>query len=321
MAPKCLHLLEREFLGYIRGLPDGDGITGSVITIPNQFFGFSRMNRNEDVIMDQEPNAEGSLLKLPDATDSKLYLVKLPKWLADAVEDSKPGTIFGQSSAPLHSLPTERSSLREGISLELSSSFSRSGNPSGFTITLPSGQQNLRVLERANTTTTALNVSSTVHMIPKRDEKYTAVLRNRLAQTDQTHQHRTVANEEEYATSRTAVKLFQRVESSPEGQISSSSPDSVSRPGSKRIRQLDELPQTESKGIGATSSVSLDDALMETLVNNDQGWPLQQLGKALKEKGVSVSMNQLKAKLQEICVYQRRGEDNYPKYYLKSEYK
>ena len=60
---------------------------------------------------------------------------------------------------------------------------------------------------------------------------------------------------------------------------------------------------------------------METLVNRDQGWPLQQLSRALKELGVSAPMAQLKAKLLEICDYQRRGEDTHPKYYLKSEYK
>ncbi len=88
------------------------------------------------------------------------------------------------------------------------------------------------------------------------------------------------------------------------------------------MKALDEMPQAESRQAAALSPArNLDDALMHILVNRDTGWPLQQLSKAVKETGVSVPMNQLKTKLLEICVYQRRGEDTHPKYYLKSEYK
>jgi hypothetical protein len=285
---------------------------------------FFRMSNplDDDVAMESQSFEEiGSLLKLHGNADQDLYLVKIPRWLADQISCSKPGRVIGQSSGRIGRPLASGSAVANKVSLKLSDSFPKSGNPAEYTISLSAGQQNLRVLERSGNTTVATKVTSTAHMIPKRDEKYTSVLRDRLAQSDQSKQHRTVVNDDEYATSRTAVKLFQRAESSPDAPAPLSSPEAGLRGSSKRIRQLDELPQKQIRGVASSQSMSLDDALMETLVNNDQGWPLQMLSKALKDNGVIAPMNQLKNKLLEICVYQRRGEDNYPKYYLKSEYK
>ena len=121
-------------------------------------------------------------------------------------------------------------------------------------------------------------------------------------------------NQEDYAHSLSSVKLFQR-----HGDFADPSPPAGR--ARKLLRNLDEMPQVETlrRVIGPKS---LDDILMSILVEQDVGWALQQLAKTVKEQGaVSVNMAQLKTKLLDICVYQRRGEDTHPKYYLKAEYK
>ena len=261
---------------------------------------------DNDIQMSESNSGSSKLLRLDESDGSGTFLVKLPQWLAESIRTSKPGTTIGLSHDIKEYLNTAPE-IREELRLAVKQGISISAQPSEYALTLPNAQQQLRLIESSESTSVVSKVSSTIHMIPKRDEKYAALLKERLAQTDSAKHHRTVENEDEYATSRTAVKLFQRVESSPE---------SVGKP--KKIRELDELPQSTSR---PSQAASLDDVLMETLVNNDQGWPLQQLSKALKDRGVTASMSQLKAKLLEICTYQRRGEDTHPKYYLKSEYK
>jgi hypothetical protein len=261
---------------------------------------------DNDIQMSESNSGSSKLLKLTDTEGSGTFLVKLPQWLAESIRSSKPGTTIGLSHDIKEYLTTAPEN-REELRLAVKQGKARATQPSEYALTSPNAQQQLRLIESSETTSVVSKVSSTIHMIPKRDEKYTTLLKERLAQTDHTKHHRTVENEDEYATSRTAVKLFQRVESSPE---------SIGKP--KLIRELDELPQSTSRPAQAGS---LDDVLMETLVNNDQGWPLQQLSKAMKDRGVTASMSQLKAKLLEICTYQRRGDDTHPKYYLKSEYK
>jgi hypothetical protein len=271
------------------------------------------MSSPEDVKMEEASTTSGTLLKLRDPLERNIFLVKLPQWLAESIRSSKPGTSLGESSGSLDEICDE-------ITLRLDKRHAGANKPSEYSLSLPAAQQDLRVMEQSDSVTVVSKVASTVHMIPKRGAKYTSVLRERLTQSDQTQQHRTLVNEEEYGTSRTAVKLFQRMEAQSSPEESALGTDAAMRMSTKRMRQLDELPQKQTRAMGS-ASVSLDDALMETLVSQDEGWALQQLSKSLKEKGVTAPISQLKAKLLEICVYQRRGEDNFPKYYLKSEYK
>lgn len=269
---------------------------------------------DEDVTMESNMPATESMLKLSDGAGGNIFLIKMPQWIAETIASSNPGTQIGLSQDITGVLEAG-----EELRLILKQTKAQSSQPSEYALSLPVASQNLRVLETSGSTTSVSRVTSTIHMIPKRDQKYANLLKERLNQADISHQHRTVHNEEDFSTSRTAVKLFQRPEAVPD----TTSPESAGGRNAKRIRALDELPQRESRaaGISAASPLTLDDALMETLVNRDEGWPLQQLSKVLKDKGVSAPLAQLKAKLLEICVYQRRGEDAHPKYYLKSEYK
>ena len=247
----------------------------------------------------------------------------MPQWIAEHISKSQAGTEIGYSH-DVNTLLGESTPDSRDIRLVLTSAGAGTAisRPTEYGISLPNGAQNLRVFESNDTNTACNRVDSTLHMIPKRDAQYTAILKERLNQADSTKQHRTQHNEESYDVSRGSVKLFQR---QPDMVIdtagSPGSQESVSRIG-KRIRTLDELPQRESRAASSAGATrSLDDALMEILVNKDSGWPLQQLSKAVKDAGVSAPMAQLKTKLLEICVYQRRNEDTHPKYYLKSEYK
>jgi hypothetical protein len=164
-------------------------------------------------------------------------------------------------------------------------------------------------------------------MIPKRDAKNAALLKDRLSRADISVQHRTQHDEASHDSLRGAVHLFQRpsesdIKTPPYPTAGSPDSQASSSRVSKRMKSLDELPQNERRqAANAAPAKNLDDVLMSILVNDDKGWPLQQLSKAVKETGVSAPMAQLKAKLLEICVYQRRGEDTHPKYYLKGEYK
>jgi hypothetical protein len=281
----------------------------------------------EDVEMMQESDID-TLLKLADSRSETTFLIKMPSWIADKITNSPVNTEIGFSQDIMAYLSGSGPvTPEEPLTLVLSSSGpkqkSTTSQPSEYSISLSSSSQNLRVFETSGSTTFAKSVRSTMHVIPRRDEKYAEVLRERMAASDASRKHRTIHNEEDYSTSRTAVKLFQRPDPSA-SEEPLSSPNSDNSRISKRLRGLDEMPQRESReGVFSSSGSprSLDDALMETLVQRDEGWPLQQLSKALKDKGVSAPMAQLKAKLLEICVYQRRGEDTHPRYYLKSEYK
>ena len=275
-----------------------------------------------DIQMSDRAHDSSKLLKLKEADSEITFLVKLPSWIGETILSSPPGTHIGSSHDIQEFFESHSSNGNDELRLVLKQGRAKTSHPNEYAISLPSSQQHLRLMETSDSTTIVSKVESTIHMIPKRDEKYSALLRERTSQADVSKLHRTVENEDEYAMSRTAIKLFQRAEPDIETSqpLPVSSPESVIRSSAKRNRQLDELPHRESRGVASTS-ISLDDALMETLVSNDQGWPLQQLSKALKEKGVSAPMSQLKTKLLEICVYQRRGEDTHPKYYLKGEYK
>lgn len=279
----------------------------------------------EDIQMSEGKVDSETLLKIAEP-EPNTFLIKMPQWIADTISNSAVGTEIGYSQDLMDYISKGGDEVpKEELRLVLSAKRPGKGGPaqaSEYAISFPSSSQNLRVLETTGTTTLVTRVLSTMHVIPRRDALYATVLRDRINASDVSKQHRTIHNEEDFSTSRTAVKLFQRPESVPE----TPSPDSadLSR-ASKRIRSLDEMPQRESRqtllSSPTSSSKSLDEVLMETLVHRDEGWPLQQLSKALKEKGVSAPMAQLKAKLLEICVYQRRGEDSHPRYYLKSEYK
>ena len=264
--------------------------------------------------MEDEP-LPGSLIKLSESSNQNLFLMKLPQWLAESLESCKTGTVIGDSDDILDD-------QGNGIVLRLDKRHASKSNPTEFNVSLPSAQQNLRVLENSSAVTIASNVTSTLHLLPKRDEKYSTVLKDRLEKSEVTKQHRTLVNQDDFATSRTALKLvqFESPVASPEPGASPAASDTGMRISAKRFQKLEEVPQKEARAMGSTA-LSLDDSLMETLVNDDHGWALQQLTKALKDKGVTVSMSLLKSKLLEICVYQRRGDDTFPKYYLKSEYK
>lgn len=315
----------KYILKPLEGVTGTSSGTSAVIFI--NFADFLEMNlvlgsTPMDIKMFDPDTDARKLLRLSEAHSENVYLVKLPQWIGETILSSQPGTHIGSSHDIKKCFVTSSSAGHDELRLVVKQNRAKSSHPNEYAISLPSSQHNLRLMETSDSTTIVSKVGSTIHMIPKRDEKYSALLKERSFQADTSKSHRTVENEDEYAMSRTAIKLFQRAE--PDFDTSqplpASSQESVIRSSAKRNRQLDELPHKESRGVVSTS-VSLDDALMETLVNNDQGWPLQQLSKALKERGVSAPMNQLKSKLLEICVYQRRGEDTHPKYYLKGEYK
>ena len=273
----------------------------------------------EDVKMETPVGYFESMIKLGDVAKGNTFLIKMPQWIADSIAESAPGTEIGFSHDILSHIGVDASNAREELRLVVSKPSNN--QPAEYGLSVPPVAQNSRVFRCGDSSTAVSRVHANVHMMPKRDEKYASLLKERLEQAEQSNQHRTVHNEEDYSVSRSSVKLFQRPDATPEATDSAGSPESVGR-GTKRIRALDELPQRETRGSPrSTEPLSLDDALMETLVNRDEGWPLQQLSKALKEKGVTAPMAQLKGKLLDICVYQRRGEDTHPKYYLKSEYK
>jgi hypothetical protein len=281
----------------------------------------------EDVEMNEGSSAFDSLLRLEEIDSCNAFLVKMPQWIADYISSSASGTEIGFSQDLMGYLSPEASdSPKEELRLVVSSSRKSkvaTSQVSEYGISVPSlSECRLRVFETRGSSTLSTRVRSTLHLIPKRDEMYAEVLRDRMNASDVSKQHRTLHNEEDYSTSRTAVKLFQRPESLLESASRAAELPGSAR-ASKRVRGLDEMPQRESREAfsSGSSPKSLDDALMETLVHKDEGWPLQLLSRALKEKGVSAPMAQLKAKLLEICVYQRRGEDTHPRYYLKSEYK
>ena len=274
----------------------------------------------EDVKMENHVNYFESMIKLGDGARGNTYLIKMPQWIADSIAEGAPGTEIGFSHDILSHIGGDASHSKEELRLVVSKPSKN--QPAEYGLSVPPVAQNSRVFRCGDSSTAVSRVHANVHMMPKRDEKYATLLKERLEQAEQSNQHRTVHNEEDYSVSRSSVKLFQRPDAATtEVTESAGSPEYVER-GTKRIRALDELPQRETRGSPRSTEVlSLDDALMETLVNRDEGWPLQQLSKALKEKGVTAPMAQLKAKLLDICVYQRRGEDTHPKYYLKSEYK
>jgi hypothetical protein len=257
----------------------------------------------------------------------KRYLLKVPQWMSETISESAPGTEIGYSYpiAGAMSTPPSTEEVRLVVTAE---AMNGAGKPAEYGMSLPNTSQNLWVFQGDDTSKDVFRASGTAHMIPKRDQKYSAVLKERLSRSDLSVQHRTQHDETSHDSLRGAVHLFQRpsteeAERSKSIPLLAGSPDSQASSSrvSKRMKALDEMPQQESRQAAFPPVANLDDALMHILVNRDTGWPLQQLSKAVKETGVSVPMAQLKSKLLEICVYQRRGEDTHPKYYLKSEYK
>jgi hypothetical protein len=253
----------------------------------------------------------------------------MPQWIADALQNSHPGSEIGYSHDISKSFSTDDgNSDNSDMRLVLSNaSLGGDDKPGEYGLSLPNSAQNLWVFHGKGDSTEGHKAMGTVHMIPKRDEKYTNLLKQRLSKADISVQHRTLHDEASHDTLRGAVHLFQRpseADVKPQSYPTAGSPDSQASSSrvSKRMKSLDELPQNERRqasNVGATKS--LDDVLMSVLVNDDKGWPLQALSKAVKDAGVSAPMAQLKTKLLEICVYQRRGDDTHPKYYLKGEYK
>jgi hypothetical protein len=246
--------------------------------------------------------------------------------MSDTISNSPSGTEIGYSyplSGAMSSPPTA-DEVRLVVTCD---DMSGLGKPSEYGMALPNTSQNLWIFQGDSSSKSVSRAAGTAHMIPKRDSKYSAILKERLNRADLTVQHRTQHDEVDHDNLRGSVHLFQRpsaeeTERSKSLSMLAGSPDSqASSRVSKRMKALDEMPQQESRQASAPSARNLDDAIMQILVNRDTGWPLQQLSKAVKEAGASVPMAQLKAKLLEICVYQRRGEDTHPKYYLKSEYK
>ena len=242
----------------------------------------------------------------------------MPQWVATAISTAEPGTEIGYShNIDSYLLPDEV--MDEELRLVLSSIPSDTGapRPSEYSLSAPStAHQTLRILQTSGSICKLSKVSTNLHMIPKRDEKYGSMLRERLIEADVKKQHRTLHNDQDYAQSIMSVKLFQRHGDSPD-----STADVSIAARSRKLKSLDELPQTQIRG-NSGAAKSFDDVLMSVLVERDIGWPLQQLTKAVKDQGVaSVSMAHMKTKLLEICQYQRRGDDTHPKYYLKAEYK
>ena len=266
-----------------------------------------------------------SLIRKPAGSSDRTYLVKLPQWIAEAVNKVETGTEIGFSHDIEDAIGAPASG-NDDIRLVLTSApgDGRSNRPSEYGLTIPgAGHQAIRVFETFSGRSDMSAVSTTVHVIPRRDEKYTALLRDRLGQADTSKQHRTLHNEEDYAKSRMSVKLFQRHGETSSPDVGGGTPESAMNASSrsKKIRGLDEMPQMERRSMALVGGKTLDDVLMGVLVENDDGWPLQQLMRTVKDRGVVASMSQMKAKLLEICVYQRRNDDTHPKYYLKSEYK
>ncbi len=251
----------------------------------------------------------------------------MPSWLASTIKSSQPGTEVGYSY-PLDNTPEfQGNGTADKHRLVLTKSFGESSTsrPAEYGISIPASVQNLSVIEMHESVAKVTPVAANIHLLPKRDQQYAAILKDRLLNAGAQNQHRTLLNQENYQESRGSVKLFQRPSEADHAvDMLVGSPDSgtSSVRGSKRLRNLDELPQHETK-LAATGKKPrvVDDIVMEILVNKDSGWPLMQLSKAVKDAGGTVTTAQLKAKLLDICVYQRRGEDHHPKYYLKSEYK
>lgn len=248
--------------------------------------------------------------------------------MSDTILKSEPGTEIGYSYPITGAL--ESNEPKDEVRLVVTSrEMTGTGKPSEYGISLPNTAQNLWIFQGNSASKNVIRANGTAHIIPKRDQRYSAILKERLSRVDLAVQHRTQHDEVVHDNLRGSVHLFQRpsqedADRSKSIPMLAGSPDSQASSSrvSKRMKALDEMPQAESRQAAALSPArNLDDALMHILVNRDTGWPLQQLSKAVKETGVSVPMNQLKTKLLEICVYQRRGEDTHPKYYLKSEYK
>ncbi len=254
------------------------------------------------------------------------YLIKVPQWMSETISKAPEGTEIGYSYSLAGAMSTPPST--EEVRLVVTSGdMSGVGKPSEYGMSLPNTAQNLWIFQGDDSSKSVFRAVGTAHMIPKRDPKYSAVLKERLNRADLAVQHRTQHDETDHDNLRGSVHLFQRpsaeeTDRSKTISMLAGSPDSqASSRVSKRMKSLDEMPQQESRQASIPSVRNLDDALMHILVNRDTGWPLQQLSKAVKEAGASVPMAQLKAKLLDICVYQRRGDDTHPKYYLKSEYK
>lgn len=252
----------------------------------------------------------------------------MPSWLAAAINSAESGSEVG-FSYPLESSKDTRSVGVTDHRLVLTNSIGEASGsrPVEYGISLPASVQNLNVIEMQESVAILAPVSANIHLLPKRDQQYAALLKDRLVSAGAVNQHRTLLNEQHYQESRGSVKLFQRpseadhvvdmIVASPESATSS-----VRGGVGKRLRSLDDLPQHETKLAKTMTKVrAVDDIIMEILVNKDSGWPLMQLSKAVKDAGGTITTVQLKAKLLEICTYQRRAEDSHPKYYLKSEYK
>ena len=260
-----------------------------------------------------------SLLKYEHTSSRTTYLVKLPEWIAEAIGSCQPGTEIGILNQIDQDMNPSGSANMGSSTLSLTPDFVAGigDRPSEYKLSATAYPEDLRVFQSAGSSTSLSRVRSVVHAYPTRGATYTALLKGRLTLSDIRKQHRTVHNDDDYSASRNA-KLFLRPDASDTAALPSPTPSVQS----KRVRGLDDLPQRQvARGAQGSAAPSLEDGLMAILVERDEGWPLQQLSKALKDKGVSAPMPQLKEKLIEICVYERRGEDSHPRYYLKSEYK
>jgi hypothetical protein len=252
--------------------------------------------------------------------------VKVPAWMSSTILSASAGTEIGYSY-PIDISADRAIGERTDTRLVVVDGFGNDSKSHAreYGVSVPAASHNLHVFETHGSGTICEGVASTLHLLPKRDQVYSTLLKERLANAGSHTQHRTLHNEQGYVESRGSVKLFQRPsESDHITERIAGSPDSGSSSvrGSKRLRSLDELPQREKQqSAPPQSNKTVDDVIMEILVKTDSGWPLMQLSKAVKEAGATVSTVQLKAKLLDICVYQRRGEDSHPRYYLKNEYK
>ena len=239
-------------------------------------------------------------LNLEQST-SGMFLIKVPEWLGKQILSAPTGTVIGESSVLTPGQPADlrvnpeitldkpnEFSLRTSQAVNPANSFLLSTHPQSASIT---------------------PVSQGMHAIPTRTAAYKKVthLRATTAFAASSERKTIIAQPGDSILSpHGAVHMFKLAGHSPVEQT--------------RRKQPATLPHLRAQS--SNNEIAPEELVMKLLVEEDNGWNLQNFMKRFKDAGGSgLNLVQLKSKMTEICDYTRRGEDSHPKYYLKLEYK
>jgi hypothetical protein len=249
----------------------------------------------------------------PISVDSRQesFLVKVPEWLGKEIMSAAPGAIIGQSSILTQGLTNAELHLRPEIALSKPNSF------------------NLRISQAVNPVNTFLvatkpeetsmtNIVQGMHALPTRDSKAYREIAHARAETAHSAALERKTILEDASVTRPAVQGNVHM-------FKLATPTPPETPSAKRSRGAGDVLPHSLRAKEATqneSNESPEEIVMRILVEEDVGWNLQNFMKKFKEsRGHGLNLVQLKAKLIDICDYTRRGDDSFPKYYLKAEYK